>query len=403
MTTPVRVPAFTPAYTPTVQRPIVRRRPTLDALTALRFVAALWVLLFHVVGHPPTNPVYRLISRGYVGVSLFFVLSGFILTYRYLDVDAQQLRGTVRAFVWARVARIYPVYLLALVIALPSYLWSVPASDRLALVLTPALVQAWVPHVACQWNCPGWSLSAEAFFYALFPVVGVWLTRRRHALPLALGLWTLMRVVPIAYGLADPTPVVDVLFNPLVHVADFVLGVATGIVFVRRTSPRWVPRAAGIMGAVVLGALVFVPGIPTTALRTGLLAPAFALLIVALARVPLRARWAVRLGEASYALYLVHIPIHEYVMHAAPSVLRLADRTVDSPHVWSALIATQVVLSVALSLAIFAWIEDPARRAIGAMTAPYVRPKIVTVTLDDAETEIGSRSAATKRSPGVTE
>src|SRR6478752_7231975 len=92
------------------------RRDTLPALTGLRFVAALLVVLFHYQFLVPglaqsAVPGARVIQAGFVGVSIFFVLSGFILAYTYLDPDGT-MRSTVSAFWHARFARIYPAYAL---------------------------------------------------------------------------------------------------------------------------------------------------------------------------------------------------------------------------------------------------------------------------------------------------
>ncbi|HVE66393.1 MAG TPA: acyltransferase, partial [Thermoanaerobaculia bacterium] len=172
------MPALTPAT------PDSASRPVLPALTGLRFVAAMAVVLYHVPMKPfASETATRLTAYGYLGVSLFFVLSGFILTYTYIDPHTGALRGSVRDFWWARVARIYPVYLIALLLSLPIFLIfrvlvAAPAARPPALLsaaLTPLLLQAWWPTTATQWNTPGWSLSVELFFYALFPFAAVWL------------------------------------------------------------------------------------------------------------------------------------------------------------------------------------------------------------------------------------
>lgn len=148
-------------------------------LTSLRFFAAIWVVFFHLSGprgliltDPATlRPLYNLVRTGYVAVGIFFVLSGFVLAYTY--------RGefSARQFWTARIARIYPVYFLGLVLILPvvvasvlrhmtTWLWA--GGSGLACVL---LLQSWCPRTALAWNHPGWSLSVEAFFYLLFPLI----------------------------------------------------------------------------------------------------------------------------------------------------------------------------------------------------------------------------------------
>ena len=165
-------------------------RPQLHALTGLRFVVAFQVLAYHALAPKAASPFWMrsLVGSGYVGVSLFFVLSGFVLTYTYHDA-LRDGTATRRAFLASRVARIYPVYLLSLAVALPPLFWLI-ASKGLRMdwgwftqlvAMYAGLVQAWDPRRACVLNCPAWSLSDEAFFYLAFlfilPVVARWRLR----------------------------------------------------------------------------------------------------------------------------------------------------------------------------------------------------------------------------------
>lgn len=131
-----------------------------------------------------------LFSQGYLGVNFFFLLSGFILVYTYVD-PVGRMRLTPYDFWVARLARIYPVYLLGFVVAAGPYLFqhhSAGASIVTALA-DIALTQAWIPTPAgTAWNGPGWSLSAEAFFYLAFPFTVLYIARftRRQAF-VALG------------------------------------------------------------------------------------------------------------------------------------------------------------------------------------------------------------------------
>src|SRR5205085_8617611 len=146
----------------------------LRPLTGLRFVAALLVVIHHYFGIATgdygqrADPrVPNLIAAAFVGVNVFFILSGFILAYNYLGADGQ-LRVMRRDFWAAHFARIYPVYLLAFLVAsLPSahYLLShhaSPLSTTMTGLAALTLTQAWVPASSDAWNGPGWSLSAEA-------------------------------------------------------------------------------------------------------------------------------------------------------------------------------------------------------------------------------------------------
>src|SRR6476661_1182191 len=101
-------------------------RALLPALTGVRFFAAFYVVLFHfTLWYFAAAPqwVRNIVSSGYVGVDLFFVLSGFVLTYTYLVPGASHVPR--REFWVARIARIYPMYLVALALALPITLHSI--------------------------------------------------------------------------------------------------------------------------------------------------------------------------------------------------------------------------------------------------------------------------------------
>ncbi len=158
-------------------------RPRLPALTSLRFFAALHVMLFHLYNMKVLTGggwYRKLASIGYVGVSLFFVLSGFILVYTYAGREMN-----LRRFWQARFARIYPAYLFSLVLTAPFFFYvCIKLKDMdipffawvknhllLSSTLVPLLLQSWVPNAALAWNSPAWSLSVEAFFYLLFPLI----------------------------------------------------------------------------------------------------------------------------------------------------------------------------------------------------------------------------------------
>ena len=153
-------------------------RPRLPAVTSLRFFAAFHVALFHMNEMGVlTGPAWlkAFAGIGYVGVSFFFVLSGFILVYTYAGREI-----SLRNYFQSRFARIYPAYLFSLVLTFPFFYFGalkmqVPffafASQHFVLssVLVLLLLQSWIPAAALAWNPVAWSLSVEAFFYLVFP------------------------------------------------------------------------------------------------------------------------------------------------------------------------------------------------------------------------------------------
>lgn len=361
-------------------------RPTLPALTGLRFVAALVVVVYHALRPAlveAQGPLARLLANGPAAVTLFFVLSGFVLTWAHDDASASLDR---RAFAVARVARLAPAYLLALVLVMP--LGAIArargvvddALGPLSLVLVATGLQAWVPDAALRWNPPAWSLSCELFFYALFP----WLAGalRRAQVPalvlVAVVMWLIGVAGPLAYLALDPDGLgvprlVDeapwlhvVKFHPLVRVPEFITGMVAGRLFLRGTR---VPTRVGTASVVVMLALLAALPLPPLVWHNGLLAPLFALVIAWLAGTGSTAARALaspallRLGDASYALYLLHVPVMMWTM----ALTRSRDL---SPSV--ALLACG--LAIPLSLVVERLVERPMRRLIGERLATPPAP-----------------------------
>jgi peptidoglycan/LPS O-acetylase OafA/YrhL len=363
-------------------------RPPLRALTGLRFVAAMQVVLYHVYfprAAAAPGWVRAMVGSGYVGVGLFFVLSGFVLAYNYLEPMAEGVVGR-REFWAARFARVYPVYLLGLAAGMPWFvLWMLRVSPphvaaRWVAGVTAAclaLVQGWAPQTVCALNCPGWSLSAEAFFYLLFPFLVLPIRRlsARGLLGLCAVAWLLALVAPLAYMAVRPDGIAQVRWssssawllavkmNPLLRLPEFVIGVAAGRLFLDGAFTRIRSGIAEVaVAAGLVAALLASPVVPYLLMHNGLLAPLFAALIVALAlgrgrisRV-LSGRRMEMLGGASYALYILHVPINDW-----------SGRLVETLGltIWPSLYALAVSLvAIIIALAVFHGIEEPARRVL---------------------------------------
>ena len=147
----------------------------LKPLTSLRFFAAAWVVLYDVWPKLAAAPASSLIEKGYLGVELFFVLSGFILCHVYLEA-AGEGGFNYAGFLWARLARIYPLHLATLLglglmgLAATAAGFQVDPSV-LAWSALPAnltLTHAWGLAPQAGWNHPSWSISAEWFAYLEF-------------------------------------------------------------------------------------------------------------------------------------------------------------------------------------------------------------------------------------------
>jgi peptidoglycan/LPS O-acetylase OafA/YrhL len=367
---------------------IATKPPTLAALTGLRFFAALYVVLYHfgwdVVGL--VSPIaLKLIQYGYVGVSFFFVLSGFVLAYNYLD-GKRKLH--LPSFWVARFARIYPLYFVALVLSVPAYLSFVPDFSTGQLIKSvgrfafeASLLQAWVPRYACGFNCPDWSLANEAFFYLLFPFVGLYLVRcsNRTLLWLCGLCWLGVFVGPVFFwltgvavtsglpGYSNPTLAL-VFYFPLWHVPQFLLGALAGILFVRthtaaQAHHRWLGVAALLAVGLLVALLLGVDQLPDSLVNNGLFAPCFGILLyyLALNRSPLSSLlalpWFIILGEASYAVYILQAPIAGWVTHYTHGGWL---PQIDTPSLFFVYLA----LLLGLSVVSFFYFEKPTRTFI---------------------------------------
>jgi peptidoglycan/LPS O-acetylase OafA/YrhL len=167
-------------------------RPEISPLTGIRIFAALWVLSYHlypdILAALPRDgvlrlakfPLYAFTSQGYLGVDLFFILSGFVLSYNYGDSLSRVDFPAWRKFLWRRFARIWPVHAVMLaayavtLAAAGSGFFGAGDPERFslnALLANLFLVQAWSIPVIPSWNEPAWSVSCEWLAYLLFPLL----------------------------------------------------------------------------------------------------------------------------------------------------------------------------------------------------------------------------------------
>ncbi|MFG2652136.1 acyltransferase family protein [Streptomyces sp. NPDC048436] len=304
----------------------------LESLTGLRWIAALAVFLNHVATLLPIPHTDAVLTLGSSGVTFFFVLSGFVLTWTYKRGDR------AGAFYGRRFARIWPLLLVAAVVPLFLQLPDTPDSGRNDLVMMAVsavlLYQAWVPgNILGAANPVTWSLACEAFFYAIFPFVAKYSLRRS----LRWLAWAAVTLVLVGWGIKvwlweayPPTarPVfygMDGLifgaYSPIAHVWEFLLGmVAAAAVRKGWRSPLTVWPATALLtaGLFVLWLLrdeTWRAFVVYDALSQ-VTAPLYALVVVAVAgrdlagdRSWLRAKPMVALGNWSYAFYLIHFTV----------------------------------------------------------------------------------------------
>jgi len=312
----------------------------IDPLTTWRFFAAALVV-FHHCSHEAfqTAPAWFrcLIQNGYQAVSFFFVLSGFVLAYTYHQAGTSSgLKGSPSRFWIARFARIYPTYALALAIAFPALLYYLlfkgsvsPSSFTLTLLATPLLLQAWLNPGAQSWNGPAWSLSVEAFFYLCFPRLARCLATKTPRFWLCSSLVLVLSLnlarhcaFPLreSGALGAPSSYLHHVFAyfPLVHLPTFLFGMALGKVYLSLPGARTLRYSnSALLGAIAALLLLFsLHGkVAPVLLSDTVMVPLFGLIVFTSATCSgaldraLSHPWLVELGEASYAMYILHVPL----------------------------------------------------------------------------------------------
>jgi peptidoglycan/LPS O-acetylase OafA/YrhL len=243
--------------------------PRLDALTGLRFVAALGVALAHLPHlhfHSSVSGVgRRFLTEGGIGVPFFFVLSGFVLAYAYHQRLADPNRAALKEYYVSRVGRVWPVHLLTLVLAWQFVPNPTQPNTLLSGVLNAFLLHAWPPNLAHvqTFNSVSWTLSIEAFFYLCLPLL-LWRAAKWNASPLRLTLATLpfwLAALTLTACLSPYAKWWSLYFGsicPLVRMGEFTIGMLLGLAFVRgepcsvrgRVKLRWTLYELGAVLAV---------------------------------------------------------------------------------------------------------------------------------------------------------
>jgi len=316
------------------------RSQHIRALTGVRFFAALWVVVYHCTrhnglllanNHPELRALaYPITSAGVRGVDLFFMLSGFVLALNYMDRlgGRLELRPTLR-FLWLRLARIWPLYMLVIVGAgllrlIRHDLWDSAGTNPITwtnLLRQALMVQQWFPppRGPNSWVGPAWSLSAEWLAYLMFPVIVLVVARCHHRMRArTLLVFAGLTMVPLVVGI-----VVQGDMGGSVWILRILCEFTTGMLLCAaasrlRLTPR-VRRAAGVgawlsVAAVVawLYAVRLLGGdFELSASVVVLFAPLIFFLAIGTGSLHnvLASRALVLGGGLSYALYLVHSPM----------------------------------------------------------------------------------------------
>lgn len=339
-------------------------------LTSLRFFFALMVFGAHCYVIDDFFGAH-FFKEGFVGVSFFFVLSGFIIAYNYQQKLEEGLT-TKRSFWVARIARVYPLHWLTLLLAavLGGYVTASGPADWLrhflaSLTLTNAYVPR--PDYFFSFNSPAWSLCCEQLFYFSFPFL-VPLARSGRRL---LGVFAVLAVLVVGGMYLTPEEAIKGYWyvNPLTRLPDFIVGMLLFRAYQRlRNTPLSLLRGSVLEVAAVvlfLGFYLYAADVPKVYryscyywMPVAAVVLVFALQRGVLSRL-LSHRWLVTGGEVSYGFYLIHLfVLLTYATWQQEGGLHMA---------WYVSVPVLFGVTVLLSLLSYRYFEKPMNRRIKSL------------------------------------
>jgi peptidoglycan/LPS O-acetylase OafA/YrhL len=361
----------------------------IKALTGLRIIAAVWVVLFHFrpllrdAAPDFTDVLAPVLNCGAQGVDLFFILSGFVLTWNYLDrMGGSWSASATLHFLWLRLARVWPVYLVTLHLAAAWVIFTlhvghVPSQDvgrltAISYVRQILLVQLWFqPYFDdSSWDGPAWSISAEWLAYLLFGVLVLAIFRMARVTRVRGLIWLAIvaSLPPVVLLLTSGQFYTPWSWLPRI-VMQFTAGALIGAAVTRLRLTQRARRGAGYLSvplaAAIVGLLYLFDAYPLSGVSdTGglvdvLFVPLVMMLAIGTGSLPrlLSTRTMVFGGQISFCLYMVHELVHTAWLWAAEQF----ELTLQGG-MGKLVVAGLVVLAVVVAGALYHVVEEPARR-----------------------------------------
>jgi peptidoglycan/LPS O-acetylase OafA/YrhL len=329
------------------------------------------VLVLHASQNFPTAWTdVALVHHGYLGVDLFFILSGFIITHVYLREMVSLRPRAIVVFLWLRFIRLFPAHatvlagLVALVTLARNAGFSFADPKSWNLEDLPAhflMVHAWGVTKVAGWNAPSWSISAEWFAYLLFPMIALAISRPGHATALLLAFASLAGGAALFEALGWTLSAAWIGWPALVRVTSEFLCGALLCRAVAGKAASSTPLRSDVLA--FGGLLLFVAGASANVnifILIGLLMPLIAGVsgtgrgVQAL----FGNRTIIWVGEISYSIYIVHFPVLLILRHSAEKAgLPLA----ESEPLRLLMFSFGIAAAIAAAALLFYAVERPVR------------------------------------------
>ncbi|WP_336818122.1 acyltransferase family protein [Cedecea sp. MMO-103] len=290
----------------------INKKEELYGLTIFRFVAAFYVFIFHCdIRYPLSAPswIVNVVKNGAIGMTFFFVLSGFVLAWASRD-------GIRERYFSLRIARIYPAYLMMGIVSLP-FLFEYDHKKIISyLFLYLTSTQSWFPTTFNAWHFGGsWSVSTEMFFYLSFPFLFPLIKRNPYA-TLIISYVTTSLIIPLSLSISSTTNFPQYYISPIHRLPEFTIGVALGCLY---ASGLKIQRYKLFLLVISILALLFISPKHNegwmrnnyiTVLSTGCIIYCLSCMKLNLNKLT---KPFVYLGKISYSFYLMQLPIMLYI------------------------------------------------------------------------------------------
>ena len=290
----------------------------IEQLTFTRFIAAISIVIYHYGKSSylfNSEYIAFIFKQANIGVSYFFILSGFVMIIAY----GNQENINFTEYIKNRLARIYPVYILAIFLRLAAFMFQ--NIDVSNLLLNVFMIQSWIPEKALTLNPPGWSLSVEMLFYISFPFLANRIYTKKNLKINTVSIilfWLISQIlfhliVNEIFKIPNYTDK-DMLYFPLLHVNEFLIGNLAGLFFIHKLKDYKKNNFPYILSLVLLLILLLKFPIGLN-FHNGLLALLFVPLLLLIASDNgfmtrlFSKKIFVFLGEISFGIYILQAPV----------------------------------------------------------------------------------------------